>query len=78
MGHEMQYSAAALDQENIEIVSWLCETTESGAAWTHEIYNADTRKLLARDYAQMNFINAQHEPISPPAIENVLRDLSKS
>ncbi|MGH7174188.1 MAG: acyl-[acyl-carrier-protein] thioesterase, partial [Gemmataceae bacterium] len=44
MGHEIQYFAAALDQENIEIVSWLCETTDSAAAWTHEIYNADTRK----------------------------------
>jgi acyl-CoA thioester hydrolase len=66
-GHEIQYAAAALDQENIEIVSWLGETSESGAAWTHEIYNADTRKLLARDYAPMVFVNARHEPIAPPA-----------
>jgi YbgC/YbaW family acyl-CoA thioester hydrolase len=68
MGHEIQYFAAALDQENIEIVSWLCETAESGAAWTHEIYNADTRKLLARDYARMSFVNARHEPTTPPAL----------
>ena len=46
-GHEIQYFAAAIDNENIEIVSWLCETAPSGAAWTHEIYNADSRKLLA-------------------------------
>jgi len=73
--HEIQYSAAAVDQENIEIVSWLSETAAEGAAWTHEIYNADTRKLLARDYAPMSFVNAQHEPIAPPAriIENIFR-----
>ncbi|HTU18758.1 MAG TPA: thioesterase family protein [Gemmataceae bacterium] len=75
MGHEIQYFAGALDQENIEIVSWLSEKAESGAAWTHEIYNADTRKLLARDYAPMSFVSSQHEPISaPPAfIEQILR-----
>jgi acyl-CoA thioester hydrolase len=73
-GHEIQYFAAAVEQENIEIVSWLCETTTDGAAWTHEIYNADTRKLLARDYARMSFVNAQHEPIAPPArtIESII------
>jgi acyl-CoA thioester hydrolase len=51
IGHEIQYSAAALAGENIEIVSWLSETAADGAAWTHEIYNADNHKLLARDYA---------------------------
>jgi acyl-CoA thioester hydrolase len=66
-GHEIQYFAAALDGENIEIASWLSETSESGAAWTHEIYNADTRKLLARDYARMAFVNAQHEETPPEA-----------
>lgn len=74
-GHEIQYFAAALDRENIEIVSWLCETAETGAAWTHEIYNVETRKLLARDYARMTFLNAQHEPIAPPTpfLEQLLR-----
>jgi len=73
-GHEIQYFAAAVDQENIEIVSWLCETAADGAGWIHEIYNADTRKLLARDYARMSFVNVQHEPIAPPEqfIENTL------
>lgn len=74
-GHEIQYSAAALDNENIEIVSWLCETAEDGAAWTHEIHNADTRKLLARDYARIAFVNPRYEPIMPPAqiIESIVR-----
>lgn len=53
-GHEIQYFAAAREQENIEIVSWLCETAESGTAWTHEVSNADTRQLLARAYAVMS------------------------
>ena len=66
-GHEIQYFAAAIDNENIEIVSWLCETAPSGAAWTHEIYNADSRKLFARDYALWLFVNARHEPMPPPA-----------
>lgn len=65
-GHEIQYSAAALDNENIEIVSWLSETADSGAAWTHEVYNADTRKLLARDYSLHLFVNAQDDPVPPP------------
>jgi acyl-CoA thioester hydrolase len=74
-GHEIQYFAAALENENIEIVSWLSETAESGAAWTHEIYNADTRKLLARDYALVLFTNSPHERIPPPAsfLDHVLR-----
>ncbi len=74
-GHEIQYSAGAIDQEHIEIVSWLSETAADGAAWTHEIYNADTRKLLARDYARMSFVNARQEPMTPPAgiLENILR-----
>jgi acyl-CoA thioester hydrolase len=78
-GYEIQYSAGAVDQENIEIVSWLSETAADGAAWTHEIYNADTRKLLARAYARMNLVNIRREPISPPrTFENLLRDLAES
>ncbi len=55
--------------------SWLCETAENGAAWTHEIHNADTRKLLARDYARIAFVNPRYEPITPPAqiIEDIAR-----
>lgn len=73
-GHEIQYFAAAVEQENIEIVSWISETAADSAAWIHEIYNADTRKLLARDYARMSFVNPDQEPIaSPPGtIENIL------
>lgn len=74
-GHEIQYFAAAKERENIEISSWLCETAANGTAWTHEIYNADTHKPLARDYARMDFVDARHEPIATPTTENVLRHL---
>jgi acyl-CoA thioester hydrolase len=80
IGHEIQYFAAAVDQEDIEITSWLSETAVDGAAWTHEIYNADTRKLLARDYARMSVVNTRHEPIAPPAriVETILRGQADS
>ncbi|MGH7171421.1 MAG: acyl-[acyl-carrier-protein] thioesterase [Gemmataceae bacterium] len=73
-GHEIQYFAAALEGEPIEIVSWISETADCGAAWIHEICNADTGKLLARDYARMAFVNAQRETIAPPAgiIETII------
>ncbi len=79
-GHEIQYFAAAVDQENIEIISWISETGENCPAWTHEIYNSDTRKLLARDYAPMGFINVQQEPIAPPAeiLSNILQGQANS
>jgi YbgC/YbaW family acyl-CoA thioester hydrolase len=74
-GHEIQYFAGAQENETIEIVSWLSETAESGAGWTHEIYNADTQKLVARDYSLLLFLNVRHEPMPPPApfLDRVLR-----
>ena len=74
-GHEIQYFAPALEGENIEIVSWLAEIGEDGLAWTHEIYNADTHKLLVRDYSAGVFVDAEGKPSAPPQpiIEVVLR-----
>jgi YbgC/YbaW family acyl-CoA thioester hydrolase len=74
-GHEVQYFAPALGYDNIEIVSWVSELGEARLAWTQEVYNADTRKLLARDYSPMAFFNLQHEPTpaSLQAIEGILR-----
>jgi acyl-CoA thioester hydrolase len=66
-GHEIQYFAAAVDRENIEIVSWPCETSANSAAWTYEVYNPDSRKLLARDYARMAIVNSRREEIAPSA-----------
>jgi acyl-CoA thioester hydrolase len=65
-GHEIEYFAPARDNENIEIVSWVCELGKVRGAWTQEIYNADTRQLLARDYSLGVFVNLQGKPAAPP------------
>jgi acyl-CoA thioester hydrolase len=63
---EVQYFAPALDNDNVETVSWVAETTKLRAAWMHEISNADTHKLLARAYALGVFINLANRPTPPP------------
>ena len=74
-GHEVQYFAPALDKDDIEVVSWICEMGEAHGAWTHEVYHADTHKLLARDYSLVAFVDLEGKPTAPPpqAIEEVLR-----
>jgi YbgC/YbaW family acyl-CoA thioester hydrolase len=73
-GHEIQYFASALDQDDIAITSWLSETTDHRLGWTHELVNAQTTKLLARDYSVWGFTSAG-EPSAPPErlIENLIR-----
>lgn len=66
-GHEIQYFSSALDNENVEIVSWLSQLDASAMEWTHEIYNADKRALLARDYSIIAFLREKEEPLAPPA-----------
>lgn len=58
VGHEIQYFAGALADEEVEVVSWIGELAEGGAAWTHEISNATTGKLLARDYCAIRLESA--------------------
>jgi acyl-CoA thioester hydrolase len=74
-GHEVQYFAPALDNDNIEVVSWVYEMGKVRAVWTHEVYNADTRKLLARNYSLVVFVNLEGKPTPPSAqaIEDILR-----
>jgi acyl-CoA thioester hydrolase len=74
-GHEVQYFAPALDNDDIEVVSRVCEMGKVRGAWTHDISNAGTGKLLARDYSVGVFVNLEGQPIPPPAqaIEDVLR-----
>jgi acyl-CoA thioester hydrolase len=64
-GHQIQYFGAALDQEGIEIVSWVSQTQKNALGWTHEISNVQTKKLLARDYSCMSFVNTQRQFIEP-------------
>jgi acyl-CoA thioester hydrolase len=74
-GHEMDYFAPALDNDEIEIVSWVCEISKVRGAWTQEIYHAGTGKLLARDYSLGVFVTPEGRPTTLPAqtIEDVLR-----
>jgi acyl-CoA thioester hydrolase len=74
-GHEVQYFAPALDNDDIEVLSWVCEVGKVRGAWTHEVYNAATGKLLARDYSVGVFVNLEGRPTVPPAqaVEDVLR-----
>ncbi|PYS48908.1 MAG: hypothetical protein DMF68_11755 [Acidobacteria bacterium] len=53
-GHEIEYFEPALDNDEIEIVSWVCEMGRVRGSWIHEIYNVNTKKLLA---PPQNFID---------------------
>ncbi|MDQ3817802.1 MAG: acyl-[acyl-carrier-protein] thioesterase [Acidobacteriota bacterium] len=74
-GHEIEYFEAAFDNDEIEIVSWVCEMGRVRGSWIHEIYNAATKKLLARDYSLGIFINGDGKLVAPPQnfIDDVLR-----
>jgi acyl-CoA thioester hydrolase len=74
-GHDMDYFAPALDNDEIEVVSWVCELGKVRGAWTHEIYHAATGKLLAQDYSLGVFVTPEGRPTTLPAqvIEDVLR-----
>jgi YbgC/YbaW family acyl-CoA thioester hydrolase len=74
-GHDVEYFDAARDNDEIEIVSWICEVGKVRAAWTHEIYQAETMTLLARDYSLGVFVNRQGKPMAAPpsVIDDILR-----
>jgi acyl-CoA thioesterase FadM len=74
-GHDIEYFAPALDNEPIEIVSWICELGKVRGAWTHEIFNSDSGKLLARDFSLGAFVNLQGKPTVLPL--QVLDDVVK-
>jgi len=65
-GHDIEYFEPARDNDEIEIVSWICEMAKVRGAWWHEIYNAQTGKLLARDYSLGVFVNTEGKLIVPP------------
>ena len=74
-GHDIEYFEPAFDNDDIEIVSWICEMARVRGAWTHEIYNAHTGKLLARDYSLGVFVDSDGKLFVPPQeiVEDVLR-----
>ena len=74
-GHDIEYFQPAWDNDDIEIVSWVCEMARVRGAWTHEIYHAGTKKLIARDYSMGIFVDARGKPVVPPQeiVAQVLR-----
>jgi len=74
-GHEIEYFEPAFDNDQIEIVSWICEMGKVRGAWIHEIYNAATGKLLARDYSLGIFVTRDGKLFVPPQeiVEKVVR-----
>jgi acyl-CoA thioester hydrolase len=74
-GHEIQYFAPALNDDPIEIVSWICETGQGRDAWTHEVCHATTGTVLARDYSPGEFVTPDGKPTTPPqpVVDDVLR-----
>lgn len=74
-GHCIQYFEPALDNDEIEIRSWVCEIGRVRGAWTHEIHCVNRGKLLAREYSLGIFISSDGKLINPPrhVIEDVIR-----
>jgi acyl-CoA thioester hydrolase len=74
-GHDVEYFGAARDNDEIEVVSWICEVGKVRGAWTHEIYHAETMTLLARDYSLGVFVNRQGRlTAAPPSVvDDILR-----
>lgn len=64
--HEIQYLEPAFDNDEVEIISWVCELGKVRGAWTHEIYGVNNQKLLARDYSLGIFVNADGRPTAAP------------
>jgi acyl-CoA thioesterase FadM len=73
-GHDIEFFAPAVDNDNIEVASWICELGKVRGAWTHEILNSDTGKLLARDYSLGAFVNLEGRPTVLPqqALDDVV------
>jgi acyl-CoA thioester hydrolase len=72
-GHVLEYFEPAFDNDSIEIVSWISEMGKVRGAWTHEIYNAVTGKLLARDYSLGIFVDLNGKLRVPP--QNIVEDV---
>ncbi|MEO6392355.1 MAG: thioesterase family protein [Pyrinomonadaceae bacterium] len=74
-GHSIEYFNEARDNEEIEIVSWICEMGKVRGSWTHEIFNATTGVLLAREYSLGIFVDMRGRLVPAPAdiVKDILR-----
>jgi acyl-CoA thioester hydrolase len=65
-GHDTEFFYPAQDGDRVEIVSWVCEMQRVRGAWTHEVFNAESGQLLARDYSLGVFLDAGLKPMRLP------------
>lgn len=74
-GHECDFFAPIPDNTEIKMVSWICQMARVRGAWTHELYDATTGALLARDYSLGLFVDAAGKlsPLPQHLIDDVLR-----
>lgn len=56
-GHIVDYLRPVLDDEPLEIVSRPTELAETRGAWQHEVRQAETGEILARDYSVGAFLD---------------------
>jgi len=63
---EIDFLAPASNGDNLEIVSWLADMKRVRGTWQHEIYNADTGKLLVRTFTTSAFLDRDGKPIKAP------------
>jgi acyl-CoA thioester hydrolase len=75
-GHDIEYLAPARADDPITVVSWVCEMGEQQAAWSHEVRNADTDELLARDHAVWAIVGS--EGSAGPTVGQLLQNLISS
>ncbi|HYN87101.1 MAG TPA: thioesterase family protein, partial [Ardenticatenaceae bacterium] len=60
--HDTEYLLPAVYGDEIEIVSRVHELRKVRGTWLHEVYCADGRELLARNYSTGAFLNVQGRP----------------
>jgi acyl-CoA thioester hydrolase len=79
-GHDIEYFEPAFDNEEIEIMSWVCEVGRVRGAWTHEIQSVGRGRLLAREYSLGIFVNEAGKPVNAPlhVIDDVVRGPASS
>jgi acyl-CoA thioester hydrolase len=63
--YDVEYLAPALDNDQIEVVSRVTETSRLRQAWLQEVLNADSGKLLARASSVALFLGPNGRPIAP-------------
>jgi acyl-CoA thioester hydrolase len=71
--YDVEYLAPALDNDPVEVVSRVAETSRLRQAWVQEVLNADGGKLLARASSVALFLSPEGRPAAPPP--QVLADL---